>query len=73
MSKQFQVSVACESGGVRHTHTLHISCVIGAAYGAAPPPRVQLEYSCPETGQSRIAIVRPPVGAAQPFSVSRVE
>jgi hypothetical protein len=72
MPKQFQVSIACESGGERHTHTLHISCEIGG-YGVGAPPRVQLEYSCPKTGKANAANVRPPVGTAQPFSVSRVE
>ena len=72
MPKQFQASIACESGGARHTHTLHIRCAIGS-HGAGPPPRVQLEYSCPKTGEARTVMVRPPVGAANPFSISRVE
>jgi hypothetical protein len=72
MPKHFEVSVACGDGDARHTHTLHISCAIGS-FGAAQPPRVRLEYSCPETGEARTAIVRPPVGAAKPFSVARVE
>jgi hypothetical protein len=74
MLTQFQVSITCESGGARHTHTLHISCgEDGYPYGAGPPPRSQLEYSCPKTGKAHTAIFRPPVGAAKPFSVSRVE
>ena len=73
MAEQFEIAVDCDSGGKRHRHSLIVSHGVGHAYGAARPSRVQLEYSCPATGEMRKAFFRAPVGAAKPFSVASVD
>ena len=73
MAEQFEVSVECFSGGNPHRHRLIVSHGVGRTYGAARPSRVQLEYSCPQTGEARQALFSAPVGAAKPFSIAGID
>ena len=73
MAEQFEVGVECDSGGKRHRHRLLVSHGVGRTYGAARPSRVQLEYSCPQTGETRKAFFSAPVGAAKPFSLASID
>jgi hypothetical protein len=73
MAEQFEIGVDCDSGGKMHRHSLIVSHGVGRAFGAARPSRVQLQYSCPETGEMRMASFRAPAGVAKPFSVASVD
>lgn len=73
MAEQFEIDVECDAGGKRHRHRVIVDHGVGSAFGAARPSRVMLQYSCPTTGEMRMAQFRAPVGAAKPFSVLRVD
>lgn len=67
----FEIAINCQSGGTKHTHTIVIESTTGV-HGAAPPTRVRLQYTCPVTAEALIAIFQPPVGAARPFNIAKV-
>lgn len=67
----FEITVACNSGGTEHSHSIVVESRTGA-FGASRPTRVRLQYTCPVSGTPLIATFEPPVGAARPFEVAEV-
>jgi hypothetical protein len=67
----FEIEVNCSSGGTPHKHTIVVESTPGV-HGASPPTRVRLQYTCPVTEEALLAIFQPPVGAARPFTIAKV-
>jgi len=69
----FRIEVnPCMGGDAVHTHIITIKAGDGGVRGSAPPASARLQYTCPVTGQHRIARFKPPQGAARPFTVTEV-
>jgi hypothetical protein len=67
----FEIVVSCYSGGTPHTHTIVVESSTGVR-GASTPTRVRLQYTCPATREALMATFEPPVGAARPFNILKV-
>jgi hypothetical protein len=67
---RIEVSGCIDESGV-HKHVITIEAGEGVR-GSAPPAAVRLQYTCPITGQPRIARFKPPQDAARPFVVTEV-
>jgi len=67
----FEIEINCRSGGTNHTHTIVVESTTGVR-GAGPPTNVRLQYTCPVTAEAAMAIFQPPVGAARPFNITKV-
>lgn len=69
----FRIEVTdCRGDLGEHRHIILIEAGAGAVRGAAPPAPVRLQYTCPLTGEPRIARFKPPRSAARPFVVKDV-
>lgn len=71
-TKEFTVKVECNGGKIPHEHTIVVNASEGV-YGASPPTRVRLQYTCPVTSKNLVATFEPPVGAARPFAVVKID
>jgi hypothetical protein len=67
----FDLEVSCNSGGTPHAHTIVVESSTGVQ-GSSRPTRVRLQYTCPVTGAALMATFEPPVGAARPFIIAKV-
>ena len=56
--EQFHLEIACNAGGTPHKHIIVVEHGSGA-FGASRPGNVQLQYTCPVSGES-------PSGPASP-------
>jgi hypothetical protein len=68
----FEIEVSCDRGGTPHTHRLVVEPGQSVVFGASKPTKVRLQYTCPATGEPQMAIFTPPIGAARPFAVVKV-
>jgi hypothetical protein len=74
----FELDVACGEGGDRHHHVLQITSAPVAGFAAfserpGPPTERKVEYTCPLTGEVRLASFKPPEGFRWPFAITKIQ
>ena len=74
----FEVDVECDAGGERHHHVLQVTStpidpMLAFSERPGPPTARKVEYTCPLTGEIRLASFNPPEGFQWPFSVTKIQ
>jgi hypothetical protein len=74
----FELDVECGAGSDRHYHVLQITSAPAAGFAAfperpGPPTARKIEYTCPSTGDIRLASFIPPEGFRWPFTITKIQ